>query len=118
MEPGQRVFIPDMVEIGLVTYRALWRHTHDDLFARMACIPTAIDVREQFPPEGPPPSKADLKAIMDSHTHTDGAKINHMTSFWAAKELIPVLRRVASRRAGAGSTGLNNGLATNRVRFG
>ena len=89
VQPGQRVFVPELVEIGLMTYRALWRHTHDDMMARVACIPTAIDVREHFPADGPPPDKDALKTIMDSHTFTDGAKINHMSTFYAAQELVP-----------------------------
>lgn len=88
VKPGQRFFVPEMIEIGLVTYRALWHHTHDDLMARLAGISTAIDVREQFPTDGPPPDKDALKAIMDGHTFTDGAKINHMSAFYRANELV------------------------------
>jgi hypothetical protein len=62
---GQVAFVPGPVEIGLATYRSLWRWTHDNEGMRTIAIPVALAVRKEFPPGGTAPTKEQLQKIIE-----------------------------------------------------
>lgn len=86
---GQVAFIPDLVEIGLATYRSLWRHTRGGDFADIVCIGTAIEVRKQFPAAGPAPSEEALRQIIDANHVGSQSPMTHLAAFYVARELRP-----------------------------
>jgi hypothetical protein len=67
VQDGQVAFIAERASIGMLAFRAMSRHTRGDMYAEMACIPTAIDVQEKFPLEGPAPTKQELASIIEGH---------------------------------------------------
>ena len=92
---GQVAFIPDMVEIGLATYRAMWRHMRGKAFAEMVSIETAIEVRRQFPADGPPPSEEALREIIEAKHVGEQSPMSHMAAFYVAQELRSLYKEAA-----------------------
>jgi hypothetical protein len=84
---GQVAFLPELVEIGMATYRAMWRHLRGDTFAEITSIQAAIEVRENFPSDGPPPTKEALRIIIDSVHVGDQSPMAHLAAYYVAKEL-------------------------------
>ena len=63
--PGQVSFLPGGAEVGLTTYRALWRRAVDDPMGRVSSIDVALAVRERFPAVGPAPSEEELLQVLE-----------------------------------------------------
>jgi len=85
---GQLAFLPNLIEPGTVAYRSIWRHTRGDVYGRMAAIPTAIEIRKQFPFAGPPPSTDALRQLIDANYHSD-PKPTGLIALYVAEELAP-----------------------------
>jgi hypothetical protein len=64
-------FIPELADIGMMTYRSMSRHTWGDKYVEIARIPTAIDVGRRFPSDGPPPTRDGLMEIIEKHYFGD-----------------------------------------------
>ena len=88
VKDGQGAFLPELVEPGTLAFRSIWRHTRGDDFGRMAAIPTAIEMRDLFPLDGPAPSTTELQRLLDAnyHNHSD-YKPTVLAAAFAAKEL-------------------------------
>jgi hypothetical protein len=92
VDHGQFAFIPELAEIGMLTYRSMSRHAHGDTFGEIACIPTAIAVREQFPVDGPAPTREQLKHIIEENHFGEQKPIVGLIAYNVANDLHPLYK--------------------------
>ena len=88
---GQHWFLASGAEIGLATFRAMWRHGRDDMMTRIGSIPVALEIRERFPADGPSPTEGEVRQVIENHFHGPGEDrpLLGLTAFYVAQELEP-----------------------------
>ncbi|TFV67219.1 UNVERIFIED_ORG: hypothetical protein E4P37_03415 [Bacillus sp. AZ43] len=84
---GQVAFIPERAEIGMLAYRIMSRYARGDMYAEMACIPTAIDVRAEFPLTGPAPTRQVLAQIVERHYFGEEKSAAQIIAFHMSQDL-------------------------------
>ena len=87
--PGQLTFDSEPVEIGMAAYRAMWRHTKDDMTESHShdAIAVALAVRKKFPTDGPAPSTDDIDAILSEVHHFGPDYGKGIVALYVAREL-------------------------------
>lgn len=87
--PGQVSFISGEVEIGLAAHQVLTRWLRDaPAMVQVGIIPMALEVRERYPRTGAPPSKDELREIIDAHVHTeDEYPLSGVAALYGADDL-------------------------------
>jgi hypothetical protein len=89
VEVSQVSFLGKTIEPGLAMHQAAvrWIGEHDDI-AHPLNVEMALAYRDQFPPEGPPPTKEQVMELIEKATHgTEVPGMKHIWSFNIARDM-------------------------------